>query len=139
MQRKKRKKRVWSKGDVLRPRINKSPKRDIEVTILEVRKDGYFIGTKGSKIREEIEFKYLEDSYISEKGLRVYTWVLVTKGEMDGQEKDTHSNKRSRGQKRRKTASNDNVQKVCDNGPVRKRSKRAPGSSSKHKKGRKQS
>lgn len=131
-------KRKWKKGDVIVPRIDKAPKRNLIVTILEVRKSGYYVDTNG-KSKEEIEHKYLEDSYISENGSRVYTWILKTrKGEKDVKATDSYSDKRTRGTKQRKTTSNDNIQENSHNGSVRNRSRRAPRSSCKRKKAGKQ-
>lgn len=123
--------RKWKKGDVLVPRLPWPPKnpRELRVKVLEVRKKGYYVDTNG-KSREEIEFKYLEDSYISENGSRVYTWVLANQeGEKDGKA-HSDSDQRPRRKKRRSPASDSNLQEDSVDGPVRQRSRRATDSSS---------
>lgn len=129
LRRMQKRKRIWKKGDVIVPRLNNCPKRDTSLTIVEVKSTGYYV--EENKKKELIEHKYLEDSYISEKGLRVYTWILYnTEGEDDGQRQDSNRNKRPRGEKLGSTKTDNSVQEVSNDGPVRKRSRRAPDSSS---------
>lgn len=67
----------WKKGDTITPKLTAPFRQTITTTIIEITKTGYIVQDKGSKAKENIEFKYLDSGYINENGERIYTWVLA--------------------------------------------------------------
>ena len=101
------KKRLWKKKDVIVPRIRKCPEKNLVVEIVDVDKDRYTIRVNGKKTI--LEHKYLEGSYLTPEGKRVYNWELIDKGTEDGKDKDTKRDERTRSKRKRKTKTNDAV------------------------------
>jgi len=102
-----KKKRIWKKGDKLTPRLRKCPPTDMTIEILDVRKTTYYIRENNKKT--EIEHKYLEDSYISENGSRIYVWELV-KGELDVSKENANKDKGSCGKVKGRSKADDSLQ-----------------------------
>jgi hypothetical protein len=106
-------KRLWKKGDIIVPRLNKCPVSKSVITILEVKRGKYEIRDEKNK-KELIEAHYLDCGYINEDGNRVTDWVK--QGELDEQQKkNTTGNNKSSKKKTRKTETNSNISETSNN------------------------
>lgn len=106
-------KRLWKKGDIIVPRLNKCPTSKTIITILEVKRGTYKIRDENNK-KEIIESSYLDCGYINENGNRITNWIK--QGELDEQqEKNTIGNNGKSKKKPRKTKTDCNVQETSNN------------------------
>lgn len=111
------KKRLWNKKDIIVPRIRKCPERNLVIEIIGIDKDSYTIRVNGKKTI--LEHKYLEGSYLTPEGKRVYNWVLISEGDKDGKDTNAKRNEGTRSKRKRKTKTDDTVQENSKNGSVR--------------------
>jgi len=126
-------KRLWKKGDVIVPRLNKSPTNITVITILNVKRGKYEVRDEKKK-KELIDASYLDCGYINEDSKHITVWIKKLKGEEDEHAKThTASNKRQCSKKARRNADS-NVQKNSIDGTVRKQPSGTPTSSSPRKK-----